>query len=133
MPVSSPINRMYRLCMAASLAGALLLVAGCASAPMAPTASIDEAKLAIQAAERNDASRYAASELDEARQKLVQADKAVAAEDMISAGRFAEESTVAANLAAARTEATKAVAINEEMGRGAEALLEEMQRAGDQQ
>jgi hypothetical protein len=40
---------------------------------------------------------------------------------------------VTAKLAAARTEAAKAAAINEEMSRGAEALLEEMQRAGDKQ
>jgi hypothetical protein len=52
---------------------------------------------------------------------------------MILAERLADESAVTANLAAARTEAAKAVAINEEMSRGAEALLEEMQRAGDKQ
>jgi hypothetical protein len=111
----------------------MLLFAGCATAPMAPTASLNEAKLAIQTAEKDDASHYAGAELDQARQKLILADKAVAAEDMILAERFAQESTVTAKLAAARTEATKAVATNEEMSRGAEALLEEMQRTGDQQ
>jgi hypothetical protein len=111
----------------------MLLVAGCATAPMAPTASLNEAKTAIQAAERVDASHYAGAELDEARQKLILADKAVVAKDMILAERLADESAVTANLAAARTEAAKAVAINEEMSRGAEALLEEMQRAGDKQ
>lgn len=133
MPISSRINRTYRLYVAAGLAGAMLLFAGCASAPMAPTASLNEAKLAIQAAEKNDASHYAGAELDEARQKLILADKAVLAEDMILAERFAQESTVTANLAAARTEATKAAAVNKEMSLGTKALIEEMQRAGDQQ
>jgi Domain of unknown function (DUF4398) len=133
MPVSSRINRMYRLRVAAGLAGATLLFAGCASAPMAPTASLNEAKLAIQAAEKDDASHYAGAELDEARQKLVMANQAVVAEDMILAERFAQESTVTAQLAVARTEATKAEAVNTEMSRGTEALIEEMQRAGDQQ
>lgn len=126
-------RRTGRLYAAASTAVAMLLVAGCASAPMTPTASINDAKLAIQAAERTDASHYAAAELDKARQKLIQADKAVAAKDMILAERYADESAVTAKLAAAKTEATKAEAVNEEMSRGADALLEEMQRAGDKQ
>ncbi len=124
---------MNRKHVAASLAAAMLLVAGCASVPLAPTASLNEAKLAIQAAERDDASHYAAAELDKARQKLIQADKAVAAKNMISARRLADESAVTAKLAAARTEATKAAAINEEMSLGADALVEEMKRAGDKQ
>lgn len=117
----------------AALAGALLLLGACVSAPTAPTASLNEAKLAIQAAEKVDAGHYAGAELDEARQKLILADKAVVAEDMIAAERFANESTVTAILAAAKTEATKAEAVNEEMSQGADALIEEMQRAGDQQ
>ncbi|HEX9853324.1 MAG TPA: DUF4398 domain-containing protein [Woeseiaceae bacterium] len=129
----SRINPTHRLHLAASLAGAMLLFAGCATAPMAPTASLNEAKLAIQAAEKNDASHYAGAELDEARQKLIQADKAVVSEDMVRAKQLAQESTVTAKLAAARTEATKAKAVNDEMSRGADALIEEMQRAGDQQ
>jgi len=39
---------------------------------------------------------------------------------------------VEAELAAARTEAAKAAAVNKEMNLGADALAEEMQRAGDQ-
>jgi hypothetical protein len=38
-----------------------------------------------------------------------------------------------AELATARTGAAKALAINEEMNRGAKALIEEMQRTGDRQ
>ncbi len=110
-----------------------MLIAGCASAPMAPIASLNEAKVAIQVAEKDGASQHAAAELDEARQKLILADKAVVAENMLLAQRFADESTVTAKLAAARTEATKAVAINQDMIRSADALAEEMKRAGDQQ
>lgn len=126
-------NRTRPLLVAAGLAGAVLLFAGCAAAPLAPTASLNEAKRAIQAAEKDDASHYAGADLDEARQKLILADRAVASEDMMLAERLAHESTVTAQLAAAKTEATKAEAINDEMRRGAEALMEEMQRAGDPQ
>lgn len=130
---SSQRNRSYRLYVSACLAGGMLFFSGCASAPAAPTASLTEAKRSIEVAEREDASHYAGAELDEARQKLVLADKSVAAEDMILAQRLAEQATVTAKLATARTEAAKAEAVNEEMRRGAEALTEEMQRAGDQQ
>jgi putative cell wall-binding protein len=111
----------------------MLLFAGCATAPVPPTASLDQAKIAINAAEKDDARQYAGAELDEARQKLILADKAVAAENMVLAERFAQEATVTAQLAMARTESTKAEAINDDMRRSAKALSEEMRRAGDQQ
>jgi hypothetical protein len=51
---------------------------------------------------------------------------------MVMADRYAKQSTVMAELATAKTEAAKALAVNEEMNRGAKALIEEMQRSGDQ-
>lgn len=125
-------DRNFRLSTAAALAGAMLLFVACASTPTAPTASMNEAKLAIQAAERVDAGRYANAELDEARQKLLSADKALLADDMVLANRYAEQSTLTAQLATARTEAARALEVNAEMNRSAEALTEEMQRTGDQ-
>lgn len=112
---------------------AMLISAACASAPPAPTASLNEAKLAIQQAGQDDASHYANAELDQARQKLMLANEAVAMKDMVLAGRLANEATVTAELATAKTEAAKAQAINVELNRGALALIEEMQRVGDQQ
>jgi hypothetical protein len=116
-----------------AFAGTLLLFGACASAPPAPTASLNEAKLAIEVAEKNDASRQANADLDEARQKLELANNAVTAKNMVLAGRYAEESIVTAELATARSEAAKAVAVNDELNRGAKALIEEIQRTGDQQ
>ena len=115
----------------AGLTAMLMLVAACASAPPAPDAAIDAAKVAISNAEKADASHYAGAELGEAREKLASADQAVADESMILAERFAQESRVQAELASARTEAAKAAAVNKEMERGADALTEEMQRAGE--
>jgi len=133
MPVSYRINKCSRPYATVGLVGTMLLLTGCATMPPAPTASLNEAQRAIQAAEKDDASHYAGAELDEARQKLILADKAVAAEDMVLAERLAQESTVTAKLAAARTEETKAEELNKQMSRGSEALIEEMQRTGDQQ
>jgi hypothetical protein len=120
--------------MAAGLAALLaagLLLAGCASAPVAPVTSLDAARAAIVSAERFDAGRFAASELGSARQKLALADAAVRDQRMEHAERLAVESRVVAELAYARTEAAKAAAINAEMQRGADALIEELDRLGE--
>ena len=122
-----------RLCLATGLTSAFLLVAACASVPPAPAASLDAAKVAITAAEKADANQYAGAELGEARQKLTLAGSAVKVENMIAAEQFAEQSRVEAELALAKTQEAKAVAVNAELSRSAEALTEEMQRAGEQQ
>lgn len=116
------------------LAAAVVLLGACATTPPAPpTASLDAARQAITNAEQSDARQYASTELDEANQKLAMANRAVTTESMIEADRFAQESRVVAELASARTESAKAAEINREMGRGADALNEELQRQGDQQ
>jgi hypothetical protein len=122
-----------RLCLAAGLTSVLMLVTACASAPPVPTASLDAAKVAITAAETADATRYAGAELSEARQKLTLAGSAVKVENMIAGEQFAEQARVEAELALAKTQEAKAVAMNAELSRSAEALTEEMQRAGEQQ
>jgi len=117
--------------MTAGLAGILMLVGGCASTPPAPESALDAARVAISNAEKAEAGQFAGAELGEARQKLAMADNAVRDENMVVAERFARESQVQAELASARTAAAKAAAVNVEMGRGADALAEEMQRAGE--
>jgi len=112
---------------------ATLALAACAAAPVPPTDSLSLARDAIASAEQAQARRYAGAELEEANQRFAAANKAVAAERMTEADRLARQARVAAELALARTEAAKAAEINREMGRGAEALEEEMRRQGDQQ
>lgn len=114
----------------AGLAGILMLIGACASTPLAPESALDAARVAIANADKTDAGRFANAELGEARQKLAMADDAVQQKDMVAAERFARESQVQAELASARTAAAKAASVNEEMERGADALTEEMQRAG---
>ena len=118
--------------MTASLAGILMLVGACASAPLAPDSALDGAKVAISNADKAGAGEHANAELAEARARLALADNAVEDEDMVMAERFARESQVQAELASARTEAAKAAAVNRDIERGTEAMTEEMQRAGDQ-
>ncbi|MEX1236891.1 MAG: DUF4398 domain-containing protein, partial [Pseudomonadales bacterium] len=94
------------------------------------------ARVAIANAEKADANQYAAAELDNARQKLLLAIESVGidtVESMTTADRLAQEAQLEAELAIARTESKKAAAINKELTMGADALAEEMKRAGEQQ
>lgn len=115
------------------LAGFILFLAACATVPDAPHAALTEARVAISTAEKDNAARYASPDLTEARQRLAQADRAVASEHMIEADRLAHQSRIAAELASARTEVAKAEEVNDELVKGADALDEEMKRAGDRQ
>lgn len=107
-----------------------ILVAACAAAPVAPTASLAAAELAIQRAESDGAGQLATAELDRARQSLARANSEIVMDQMAIAKRYADEARVTAELASARSEAIKAAAINDEMKRSSEALLEEIRRAG---
>lgn len=107
----------------------VLLAGACASAPPAPTASLQAAQQAIASAERVDAGTHAAAELGEARGKLSSAQAAVEQEHMVVAGRFADEARVAADLASAKAGAAKAKAVNHDIERSNATLVEEMQRS----
>jgi electron transfer flavoprotein alpha subunit len=107
---------------------ALLALAGCASAPEAPTESLRAAEMAIAHAEQARVADYAAPELGTARRLLSAARDAVADEEMALAWRLAEQSRANAELAYAKAEAAKAAAVNEEMQKSIDALKQEMQR-----
>lgn len=109
----------------------VVLLSACSNKPLAPDASMTHAREAIATAERAGARQHAESDFDEAQQKLIQAEQAIRDEDMYKADRLARESSVVAELAVARTESAKALEINKEMRRSADALLEEMQRKGE--
>lgn len=131
---ASPRNRpgLRHLAIAGALSAALLAT-GCASKPEAPTAALNSASVAIANAEKSNAGNYAGAELGEARQKLALAKTAVNSEKMVEAEHLARQAQVGAELAAARTEAAKADAVNKDMERGFEVLQQELKRAGDQQ
>jgi hypothetical protein len=116
-----------RLRTAVALAG-VMFFAACASTPPAPTSNLEAASQAIAAAERAEAGQHAAGELASARSKLASANAAVTGEEMIDAGRLADEARAEAELATAKTAAVKAVAVNDEMKSSTAALIQEMQR-----
>ncbi|MEX0943272.1 MAG: DUF4398 domain-containing protein [Pseudomonadales bacterium] len=125
-----------KLAGAAGVVSLVLLLGACSATPIEPTSSLDAARVAIANAEKADANQYAAAELDNARQKLLLAIESVGidtVESMTTADRLAQEAQLEAELAIARTESKKAAAINKELTMGADALAEEMKRAGEQQ
>lgn len=122
-----------RVAVASGLVFIVIFLVACMSAPVAPTASLTAARDAIASAEQSDARQFAGAELDEARQKLMLAESAAVAERMVEAKRLAQQSRITAELAMARTASAKAAEINRQMGRGADALDEEMKRMGEQQ
>jgi hypothetical protein len=126
-------HQIRRLPAVAALTGIMALTA-CASAPPAPTVSLQAAQQAIVTAEQADAGHFASGELGEARSELTSANAAVSDGHMLVAERLANESRTEAQLAFARTTYVKAQAVNDEMTRGNGALIQELQRSsGDQQ
>lgn len=118
----------------AALAGAVITLAGCASTPPPPVASLEAARNAIEDAEQARAIEHAPLELRESREKLAAANNAVDNENMLAAHYLAEESRVLAELAFARAEMEDARIVNEEIIRSTAVLGEEMQRgAGGRQ
>jgi hypothetical protein len=86
------------------------------------------ASQAITTAESAEAPRYAAGELAASRSKLLAANTAVTAKDMVTADRLAQESRVEAEFAAAKATSAKARMVNDEMRKSTKAIAEEMNR-----
>lgn len=106
----------------------ILLLGGCASTPMPPTAELQAAEQAISSAERARVADYASVELSGARDKLSAARRAVQNEEMGKAQHLAQQARVDAELASARAEVSKAREVNEEMQKSIDTLKLELQR-----
>lgn len=113
---------------AGALAGALGLLAACASTPPPPTAALEAARQSIASAEQVRATEDAPLELSRAREKLDAANNAVDNENMLAAERLANEARVLAELAFARAEMADARRVNQEIARTTDVLREELQR-----
>jgi len=112
-----------------ALPALLVLVASTAWANKPPPdTNLQAAQQAIANAERVDAASLAPVELGQARAKLSAAEKAVAEKEMIAGAQLADQARADAELAAARTGAAKAKAVNADIKHSIATLEEEMQR-----
>jgi len=105
-----------------------LLSAGCASQADRPTAEISRAQTLIEQAEKSGAQRYAAAELDTARDKLRQADTAVKDGKNDVARDRANEAAAGAELAAAKASSGQARQAAQEVQQSTDTLQSEAQR-----
>ena len=111
---------------AAVAAAALVASVGCASAPK-PNADLVGAHTLVSQAEQSGAQQYASSDLEAARSELRQADQD-AKDKPVLAIRLAQESSVDAELALARTRALKAEQALKEVNSGTATLRSESER-----
>lgn len=112
----------------AVLMTSLLALSGCATTLPEPRQSLQAAEIAINNAERDHASEFAALELSEARTKLAAAHDAVKKEEMVQANRLAEQSLADAELASRKAELARAKIVNDGMQESIDILQQEMQR-----
>ncbi len=106
-----------------------LLLAGCATTPPAPTARLQAAQQAIASAERIEAGAMPRASSARHAPSSPQRTSAMSEKRMILAGQFADEARAEAELASARTSDAKATAVNDEMKRNTDTLVEEMKRS----
>ena len=99
--------RLRKTATASAAAAALLLLGACSSVPP-PDDAIATAKMALQRAEATEAPREAPLVLQQARDKLTEAEKAMVAEDYVTARSLAQEAAADAQFAEAQ--ARRAVA-----------------------
>lgn len=126
--VPRPTPRLPLRAVALATIGSSMLFAACASTPPVPTAALSAAEQAIATADRARIADASSPDLSEAREKLAAAHTAVQGKKMVEAERLAYESRADAELSAARSDAAKAVTVNDEMKRSTESLKQEMQR-----
>lgn len=117
---------MTRSTAAAALLGALL-AGGCASAPQ-PSADLTQAHTLVDQAEQSGASQWASADLASARSKLQTADQE-AKQQPAQSIRMAQEASVDARVALARTNAAKAQHALHDVNAGTQTLRNETNRS----
>lgn len=111
---------------------ASLFIYGCASKPI-PTEQFAISKSSIDSATAAGADQYAPLEIKSAREKLNSAERSVEAKQYEVAAALAEESTVDAKLAEAKSEAEKSKKSVDELNKGLRTLMDEVNRNSQQQ
>lgn len=111
-------------------AGVLLcgLSAGCATQGPKPTEEMTRASTLVQQADKADAQRYAAADLQRAHDELNNADKANAEKKYDEARRYAEAAEADADVAQARGAAGEAARAAREVQEGNQTLRQETER-----
>ncbi len=105
----------------------VILAAGCVSSP-GPVADLSQAHTLIRQAEQSGAQQFASADLEAARSKIREADADANDQPNVSI-RLAQESSVDAELALARTRAAQADQALAEVNAGTATLRDETRRS----
>jgi Domain of unknown function (DUF4398) len=110
--------------------GALVCVVawGCATQDAKQTEELTKARSVVQQADKGNAQRYAAADLQRAHDELNSADRAVAEKKYNDALSFAQRAEVDADLANARGNSGEAQKSAQEVSQGTDTLKQESQR-----
>jgi hypothetical protein len=112
---------------AASILGIAAIVSGCASSVERPAGELQAAESAIQQAVSSDARDFEPVLLNQAQNKVADAEELIEQEQYLEAGRLLEQAAVDAQLAGARSNTAKAQQAVEEINGNIEALRQRIE------
>jgi hypothetical protein len=111
-----------------ALIGSVVLLSGCASAPLAPSNEMTKAKSAIEQADRAGAREYATDTLNSSVQKMAQGQAAAAKGEQVQSEQLFEESYADAHLAQISAQSAKSTADAADVDKGIATLQSETTR-----
>ncbi|MEP1214532.1 MAG: DUF4398 domain-containing protein [Marinobacter sp.] len=114
---------------AAGVLGIAVVAGGCASSVERPDQQKQSAESAIQQAVSSDARDYEPILLNEAQNRVADAEELIEAEKYLEATRLLEKASVDAKLAGARSETAKAQQAVEEINSNIEALRQRIEES----
>jgi hypothetical protein len=112
-----------------ALIGSVVLLSGCASAPLAPSTGMTRANSAIGQAEHAGAREYATDNLNSSVQKMAQGQAAAAKGEKVQSEQLFEESYADAHLAQISAESAKSAKDAADVDRGIATLQNEASHA----
>ena len=111
-----------------ALIGSVVLLGGCASAPLAPSNEMTKAKSAIDQADRAGAREYATDNLNSSVQKMAQGQAAAAKGEKAQSEQLFQESYADAHLAQISAQSAKSAKDAADVDKGIATLQDEASR-----
>ncbi len=112
---------------AAGIIGVAVVVGGCASSVERPDEQLQSAESAIQQAVSSDARKFEPVLLNQAQNRVADAEELIEAEKYMEATRLLEKASVDAQLAGARADTAKAEQAVEEINSNIESLRQRIE------
>jgi PBP1b-binding outer membrane lipoprotein LpoB len=122
-------NKYKTMHRAAGILCIAVFVSGCASSGERPDGELQTAESAIQQAVSSDARDFEPVLLNQAQNKIADAEKLIETEEYYEAGRLLEQASVDAQLAAARSNTAKAKQAVEEINGNIDALRQRIEKS----